>query len=81
VNRKDRQHLNLLCNNGDLAAVLTDSINIESFLRQTVELVSRHMDADVCSIYLLDEATEELVLEATVGLSPKGKQIRHGTRK
>jgi phosphotransferase system enzyme I (PtsP) len=77
VNRKDRQHLDLLCSIGDLAAVLTGSNNIENFLRQTVELVSRHMDADVCSIYLLDEATEELVLVATVGLNPTAvKRVR-----
>jgi phosphotransferase system enzyme I (PtsP) len=77
VNRKDCQHLNLLCNIGDLAAVLTGSNNIESFLSQTVELVSGHMDADVCSIYLLDEVTEELVLEATIGLNPTAiKRVR-----
>ena len=77
MNRKDRRHLDLLCNIGDLAAVLTGSNDIESFLRQTVALVSRHMDADVCSIYLLDEGTEEPVLEATVGLNPTAvKRVR-----
>jgi phosphotransferase system enzyme I (PtsP) len=67
---KKREHLNLLCDISDLAALLTGSDNIETFLRQTVELVNRHMDADVCSIYLFDEENEELVLEATIGLNP-----------
>lgn len=70
MTRKNREHLDLLCDISELAALLTGSDNIESFLRQTVEMVSRHMDADVCSIYLLDEENEELVLEATIGLNP-----------
>ena len=70
MERKSREHLDLLCDISELAALLTGSDNIESFLQQTVQMVSRHMDADVCSIYLLDEDDEELVLEATLGLSP-----------
>lgn len=69
--RKDRDHLNLLCDISDLAALVTGSHNIESFLDSTVKLVSRHLAADVCSIYLYDEASEELVLRATVGLNPR----------
>ncbi len=70
MTRKNREHLDLLCDVSELAALLTGSDNIESFLRQTVAMVNRHMDADVCSIYLLDEENEELVLEATIGLNP-----------
>jgi len=70
MQRKNREHLDLLCDISELAALLTGSDNIESFLKQTVEMVNRHMDADVCSIYLLDEESEELVLEATIGLNP-----------
>ncbi|WP_373501415.1 phosphoenolpyruvate--protein phosphotransferase [Desulfococcus sp.] len=69
--RKDRDHLNLLCDIGDLAALVTGSHNIETFLDSTVKLVSRHLAADVCSIYLYDETSEELVLKATVGLNPR----------
>lgn len=70
MSRKNREHLDLLCDISDLAALLAGSDNIEAFLGQTVEMVSRHMDADVCSIYLLDEENEELVMEATIGLNP-----------
>jgi len=71
MSRKDRDHFNLLCDIGDLAALVTGSHNIEAFLNSAVQLVSRHLRADVCSIYLYDESAEELVLRATLGLNPK----------
>ncbi|QTA83705.1 Putative phosphoenolpyruvate-protein phosphotransferase, PtsI-like [Desulfonema limicola] len=67
-NKED--HLNLLCDLGDLAALFTGSQDIESFLQLTVELVARHLKADVCSIYLYDISTKELVLQSTIGLNP-----------
>lgn len=66
-----RDHLNLLCNIGDLAALLTGSSNIENFLQRTVVMVSRHLHADVCSIYLYEDSSRELVLKATIGLNPE----------
>jgi phosphotransferase system enzyme I (PtsP) len=71
MNRKDHHHLTLLCDVGELAALLAGSENIENFLQRTVEMVARHMNANVCSIYLLDEGSNELVLKATVGLNPE----------
>jgi phosphotransferase system enzyme I (PtsP) len=68
---KKRDHLNLLCNIGDLAALLTGSSNIENFLQRTAVMVSRHLDAEVCSIYLFDDSSRELVLKATIGLNPE----------
>jgi phosphotransferase system enzyme I (PtsP) len=70
MKKKDRDHLNLLCDVGELAAILTGSDNIESFLQRTVKTVARHLDAHVCSIYLYDESLKELVLTATLGLNP-----------
>ena len=55
MKQKDRRHLHLLCDISELIALLTVSENIENFLQRTVEMVARHMDADVCSIYLYDE--------------------------
>ena len=44
-------------------------------LKDTLELITRKtaqvMDMDSCSIYLLDEAREYLVLKATTGLASK----------
>jgi phosphotransferase system enzyme I (PtsP) len=70
MNRKDHHHLNLLCDVSELAALLAGSENIENFLQRTVEIVARHMSANVCSLYLLDEKSTELILKATVGLNP-----------
>jgi phosphotransferase system, enzyme I, PtsP len=47
------------------------SQDIMSFLQRTVNLVSRHLKADVCSIYMFDENSGNLVLKATVGLNPE----------
>ncbi len=68
--KKDQSHLNLLCDVSDLAALLAGSEDVKNFLQQTVELVNCHMSANVCTIYLLDEENEELVMEATIGLNP-----------
>ncbi len=75
--RKHRDHFNLLCGIGDLVDLVTASRDIASFLQRTADLVSRHLKADVCSIYLFDENSGYLVLQATVGLNPKAVgQIR-----
>ena len=74
---KHREHFNLLCDIGDLAGLVIDSSDIQSFLQQTVTMVSCHLAADVGSIYLFDESAQELVLSATVGLNPSAVgQIR-----
>jgi phosphotransferase system enzyme I (PtsP) len=70
MKRKDRHHLHLLCDISQLAALLTGSEDIENFLQRTVEMIARHMNADVCSIYLYDEISGDLVLDATIGLNP-----------
>ena len=61
MNKKDQRHLNLLCDIGELAALLAGSENIENFLQRTVEMVARHMNASACSLYLLDGKSNELV--------------------
>ena len=65
------QHLALLCDIGELANLISESKDIDSFLQQAVQLVACNLNADVGSIYLLDPANEELVLKATIGLNPQ----------
>ncbi len=48
--------------------------DIHHFLQKTVEMVSRHLTADVCSIYLHEENRNELVLTTTLGLNPGAVQ-------
>jgi len=74
---RNPDHFNLLCDISDLTALLTGASNIENFLQRTVEMVARHLSATVCSIYLFDDKTSEIVLRATVGLNPNAiGQIR-----
>ena len=77
----NRDHLEFLCNIGELSAALTGSSDIDSVLDRLVRLVARHLDAHVCSLYVFEEATHELVLRATVGLTastPNLIRLRHG---
>lgn len=74
---KRRGQLNLLCDIGDLAALLSESVDIEIFLQRTVRLVAQNLNADVCSIYLFDNQADQLVLKATIGLNPEAvNQVR-----
>ena len=68
MNRPRRQHLSLLCDVGELSNLMVESRDINSFLQQTVQLVASHLNAEVGSIYLFDEAEKVLTLKATVGL-------------
>jgi phosphotransferase system, enzyme I, PtsP len=65
----EQAHLNLLHQVGELASLVTRSEGVASFLQSAVEMVALHLKAEVCSIYLYDENTDELVLRATKGLS------------
>jgi phosphotransferase system enzyme I (PtsP) len=69
----DKRHnlLNMLCDLGDLSALVSGSQTIENFLQRTVSLVARHLDTPVCSVYLYDESADDLVLNATIGLNPR----------
>lgn len=62
-------HLNLLLNIGQLDWVFKGSSSIEKLLDNIVIMVARHMRADVCSIYIYDEAKDELILRANTGFN------------
>ncbi|MBN1500262.1 MAG: phosphoenolpyruvate--protein phosphotransferase [Spirochaetes bacterium] len=62
-------HIKMLFDIGELNSLFINTANIESFLQKIVTLVSEHMLADVCSIYLYNKSTDELVLKATKGLN------------
>lgn len=67
ANRKD--NVDLICNIAELAGLFKRSSNLEDFLQTVVSVVAYHMRAAVCSVYLYDESSKELVLTATQGLS------------
>jgi phosphotransferase system enzyme I (PtsP) len=53
-----------------LSAIITDASDLDAMLQKIVDTAAGHMEADVCSVYLFDEARQELVLRATRGLLP-----------
>ena len=63
-------HIKLLCDIGELSWIFSDSSSIETFLQKIVQMVAKHMNADVCSIYLYNEDRQQLILAATQGLNP-----------
>ncbi|HMP90897.1 MAG TPA: phosphoenolpyruvate--protein phosphotransferase [Kiritimatiellia bacterium] len=73
--RKD--NVDLICSIGEIAGLFEKSPSLEDFLQTVVSIVAHHMRAAVCSVYLYEEDTQELVLTATQGLNIKEKsQIR-----
>ncbi len=54
----------------DLGRLLTRSHDLEETLRNVVRLVTRRMRAGACSVYLLSDEGDRLVLRATRGLRP-----------
>lgn len=69
MNIREPDHLNLLCDIGELTSIVTGDSDIETFLDKTTALVAKHLKAHVCSIYLFDALSGHLVLKATQGLN------------
>ncbi len=63
-----RDHSKLICDVSEIAGVFTNTADLGGLLQKIVEMIAVHMDADVCSIYLFYEDSQELVLKATCGL-------------
>ena len=67
--RKDE--VALMCDVGELIGLFDTAQGMDAFLAQAVSKVAWHMRAAVCSIYLYDERSGELVLRANQGLAPE----------
>ncbi len=65
-----KDHLSFICDVGELSSALAGSTDLEAFLDRLVGIVAGHFESDVCSIYLREESTGDLVLRATRGLRP-----------
>ena len=65
-----RDHTKLICDVGEITDLFHDSPNMEEFLQKITVMVTRHMECEVCSIYLYYADQQELVLKATKGLNP-----------
>jgi len=54
----------------DVAEIVSRSHDLQETLANVTDLVAKRLDADVCSIYLIDTDPEKLTLMATIGLDP-----------
>ena len=52
-----------------ISSIIANSHNLSETLKSIVLLVQSRVKSDVCSIYLIDDYEEELVLKATIGLN------------
>jgi len=65
-----RDHTRLICDVGEITGLFHDAPSLEEFLQKITGMVTRHMECEVCSIYLYYADQHELVLKATKGLNP-----------
>ncbi|MFK5952737.1 MAG: phosphoenolpyruvate--protein phosphotransferase [Desulfobacterium sp.] len=72
---KKKDHLELLCDAGEMFALLSGVSDTKKILQRCVRLVAKHLKAEVCSIYLLHTPEQELVLRATTGLNPDSVDV------
>lgn len=74
MNRKmsdfQKDNVALMCDIGELVGLFDFEAGLDAFLAKAVSTVAWHMRAAVCSIYLYESETQELVLRANQGLNP-----------
>jgi len=66
-----RDHTKLICDVGEITGLFHDAPSMEEFLQKITTMITRHMECEVCSIYLYYADQHELVLKATKGLNPE----------
>ena len=65
-----RDHTKLICDVGEITGLFHAAPSMEEFLQKITDMVTHHMECEVCSIYLYYADQQELVLKATKGLNP-----------
>lgn len=65
-----KDNVALMCDIGELVGLFDFEAGLDAFLEKAVSMVAWHMRAAVCSIYLFEAETQELVLRANQGLNP-----------
>lgn len=67
-----KDNVDLICSIGEMAGLFERAKSLEGFLQTAVSVVAHHMRAAVCSVYLYEEKSGDLVLTANQGLSSEG---------
>lgn len=65
-----KDNVALMCDIGELVGLFDFEAGLDAFLAKAVSTVAWHMRAAVCSIFLYEPDTQELVLRANQGLNP-----------
>lgn len=63
--------IDLVYSVAEIISLFEKTRSIEGFLKKTVSLIAEHMVTDLCSIYLIDQESGNLVLRASTGLKPE----------
>jgi phosphotransferase system enzyme I (PtsP) len=63
-----KRNVDLVCDIAELMSLAEEGQDRKELLQGVVSSVGKHMQADVCSIYIYDEDHKELTLRATQGL-------------
>ena len=64
-----KDNVELICSISELSNLFKGNTNIQGFLSKVTSTVADHMKCDSCSIFILDDVAEEIILEATEGLN------------
>lgn len=64
-----KDNVELICSISELSNLFKGKTNIRGFLSKVTSTVADHMNCDSCSIFILDDVADELILEATEGLN------------
>ena len=65
----EKDNVDLVFNIKELAGLFEKSRSLSDFLQTVVSVVAFHMKSAICSVYLLDEQENDLVLTANQGLN------------
>ena len=63
-----KRNVDLVCDIAELMSLAEEGQDRKELLQGVVSSVGKHMQADVCSIYIYDEDHKQLTLRATKGL-------------
>jgi len=66
-----KRNVDLVCDIAELMSLAEEGQDRKDLLQGVVSSVGKHMQADVCSIYIYDEELKELTLRATQGLDER----------
>lgn len=64
-----KKNVDLVCDIAELISLTGTGKDRRELLQSVVASVAKHMQADVCSVYIYDEEARELTLRATQGLA------------